>query len=122
MIQIIMKYIVEEIQLGHYKETVDSDQQEEEAFRADAKAEKEMVGIGGWETRGNKKPGEARWYSLMLTRKNAPWVFEGGEPYTKIATLELLATMISVIAFRLKAALTCFGSGTALSAHRHSAN
>ena len=99
MIQIIMKYLIEEIQQGHYKEAVALDQSEEEAFRADAKAEQETVGLGGWETRGDKRPSQARWFSIFLTKKNAPWVFEGGEPYTKIATLELLATMISVIAF-----------------------
>ena len=36
---------------------------------------------------------------MKLTRKNAPWVFEGGEPYTKIATLELLASLMCVISF-----------------------
>ena len=51
------------------------------------------------ETRGEARPENARWYSIKLTRKNAPWVFEGGAPYTKLATLELLASAISVLAF-----------------------
>ena len=42
---------------------------------------------------------KCRWFSVKLDRKNAPWVFESGEPYPAIASLELLGTLASIVAF-----------------------
>ena len=70
-----------------------------EAFRADAKAEGQCVVIGGWECLGNTPPGRARWYSVRLDRKNAPWAFSRGEPFRTIAALELYATLVSYVVF-----------------------
>ena len=72
---------------------------EEDSFRGDAKAEGEDVGLGGWESRGGQKTEEAPWFYVKLTRQNAPWAFEGGEPYRKIASLELLTSLLAVMAF-----------------------
>ena len=47
----------------------------------DGKAEGATVVIGGWETHGGTVPSESRWFSVRLTRKNAPWVFVKGEPF-----------------------------------------
>lgn len=41
----------------------------------------------------------ARWWYVRLNRQDHPWVFEGGEPYRKIAALELIATLLSEVAF-----------------------
>jgi len=67
-------------------------------FRADAKAEGDDIGIGGWcvDPRG---PGHSRWFSLKLDRKSAPWAFRSGEPFRTIASLELFATLLCVILF-----------------------
>ncbi|CAE8623549.1 unnamed protein product [Polarella glacialis] len=70
-----------------------------EHFRADAKAEGEDVRIGGWECLDSDDVGTARWFSETITRANAPWVFEAGEPFRTIATLELLATLCCLVAF-----------------------
>ena len=70
-----------------------------ESFRADAKAEGEEVRIGGWELGPAGDTTTARWFSETLTRFNAPWVFESGEPFRVIAALELLATLCCVVAF-----------------------
>ena len=70
-----------------------------ESFRADAKAEGEDVCIGGWELGPDSDPAKARWFSETLTRFNAPWVFESGEPFRVIAALELLATLCCLVAF-----------------------
>ncbi|CAE8672430.1 unnamed protein product [Polarella glacialis] len=70
-----------------------------EHFRADAKAEGEDVRIGGWECLDSDDVGTARWFSEVITRENAPWVFEAGEPFRTIATLELLATLCCLVAF-----------------------
>ena len=70
-----------------------------EIFRVDAKADQALVSIGGWESFGGKGPGEARWFSVELNRKNAPWIFVKGEPFKVIASLELLAITVAVMVF-----------------------
>ncbi len=70
-----------------------------EIFRVDAKADKGLVSIGGWESFGGTPPGKARWFSVVLDRSNAPWIFVKGEPFKLIAALELLAITVSVMAF-----------------------
>ena len=70
-----------------------------EAFRADAKAQGQTVILGGWECLGGARPGEARWFSVRLDRKNAPWAFAKGEPFRVVAALELYATLVSVMVF-----------------------
>ena len=42
------------------------------AFRADAKAEGQLVRVGGWECIGGAVPRAARWFSVELTRTSAP--------------------------------------------------
>ena len=86
-------------QKGNYIEETPAKQESTEAFRADAKAEGEDVELGGWEVRHGLDPKEAKWFSIKITRRIAPWVFAGGEPFRKIATLELLATLLCVLAF-----------------------
>ena len=70
-----------------------------EAFRSDAKAEGSTVVVGGWECRGGRRPRDARWFSVVLTRSSAPWAFSRGEPYRSIAALELFGTLLSIMAF-----------------------
>ena len=71
-----------------------------ERYRADAKAEGDKVVLGGWEVRGSGgHPGQARWYSLRLTRADIPWAYTRGDPFRSIAALELLATLVCVLVF-----------------------
>jgi hypothetical protein len=70
-----------------------------ERFRADAKAEGDDVRLGGWElTDAGADTTKGRWFSERLTRQNAPWVFDFGEPFRVIAALGLLATLACVVA------------------------
>ena len=55
--------------------------------------------VGGWECLGGRRPGEARWFSETLDRKNAPWAFSKGEPFRVVAALELYGTLLSIVAF-----------------------
>ncbi len=55
--------------------------------------------IGGWETFASSDPSTARWFSVELTRKNAPWLYIRGEPHRTIAASELLAVTVAVILF-----------------------
>ena len=70
-----------------------------EIFRVDAKAEKDLVVIGGWEVPEQGGTWEARWFSMQLTRRNAPWAFLKGEPFRNIASLELMAVLVAIIFF-----------------------
>ena len=72
-----------------------------ERFRTDAKAEGELVTVGGYQTfdsSGSPIPhDQAKWFFLKLDRRSAPWAFARGEPYRAIASLELLGTMLGLM-------------------------
>lgn len=99
MIKLIVLYLVQEIKEGHYQEAVDAGDAETKASRSDTKADTSGVVLGGWGDQRRSTPWRARWFSIRLMKKNTPLVLEGGEPYTTITTLKLLATLFCVIAF-----------------------
>ena len=74
-----------------------------EAFRVDAHAVGQSVGIGGWapcrDAKGRLSTWESRWFSVEVTSMEAPWAFEKGAPYRSIAALEALATLVGVWVF-----------------------
>ena len=71
-----------------------------ELFRSDAKAEDGRAVIGGWECAGETPSKSARWFALDVERSWAPWAFaKQNDPGRVIATLELLGTLVSIIAF-----------------------
>jgi hypothetical protein len=74
-----------------------------EVFRFDAKAEGELIRIGGWETHGNTAPKDARWFSVALSKANAPWAFSKGDPFKVVAALELVGALLCVMIFAPKA-------------------
>ena len=69
------------------------------AFRADANAEGQVVCVWGWECIGGTPPERARWFSLRLDRRSAPWAFAQGEPFRATAALELFATLLCIMVF-----------------------
>ena len=70
-----------------------------EVFRVDAMGSDQGICVGGWETYGGAEPASSRWFSVELTRQNAPWLYIKGEPHRTIAASELLAVTIAVIVF-----------------------
>ena len=70
-----------------------------ELFRVDAKAEGETIVIGGWEVTKGGKTEDARWFSIVLNRKNAPWAYVKGQPFRSIASLELCAVLVATMLF-----------------------
>jgi hypothetical protein len=72
-------------------------------MRVDAKAEGNMVAIGGWrpthDAGGQVRPHLSPWFAIELSQASAPWAFEKGLPYKTISALELLATTLSLIVF-----------------------
>ncbi|CAE8676146.1 unnamed protein product [Polarella glacialis] len=100
MIRLILLYLKDRLKEGSRTAPCGCSQGlTKEHFRADAKAEGEDVRIGGWECLDSDDVGTARWFSEVITRENAPWVFEAGDPFRTIATLELLATLCCLVAF-----------------------
>ena len=67
-------------------------------LRVDAKAEGDQ-GIGGWGVPESNNTFDARWFSVVLNRKNAPWAYLKGEPFRNIASLELVAVLVAAILF-----------------------
>ncbi len=70
-----------------------------QAFRADAKAEGDLVVVGGWESLGGRAPRQARWFALQLAKATAPWAFSRREPFRTIASVELFASLICIMVF-----------------------
>ena len=70
-----------------------------EKFRADAKAEGADVVVGGWEIPPSGNTKDARWYSVRLDRRTAPWAYQSGEPFRAIAALEMFATILCILLF-----------------------
>ena len=71
----------------------------EDVFRVDAKAEKDKIVLGGWESFGGVSCSQARWFSVELTRQSAPWAYIKGEPFRAIAALELSAILVALMLF-----------------------
>ncbi len=75
------------------------------APRVDARAEGNVIGIGGWEPRndaqGRPCTALSRWFMITLSKTTAPWAFsKSGEPYRTIAALEAFATLIGLMSFQ----------------------
>ncbi len=74
-----------------------------EAFRVDACAVGNDIGIGGWlptrDSMGQLSTACSPWFSVRLCEANAPWAFHRGEPYKVIAALEALGVLLAVMAF-----------------------
>ena len=72
----------------------------QELFRSDAKAEKGLATIGGWECAGGIPASQARWFFVRVEESWAPWAFaKKSDPQRVIATLELLGTLLSIMLF-----------------------
>ena len=85
--------------------------------RVDAQASEVRTGLGGWfPTRGSDgqvSVWESPWFSVEITKEDAPWVFEKDDrPSRIISTLEALAV---VIPLKLRFGQECDGSLTKVS-------
>ncbi len=74
-----------------------------EAFRIDASAEGDYIGVGGWLPRRDASGALDRacspWFSFTLDRHCAPWAFTRGQPFRTIASLEAVAVLMALIVF-----------------------
>ena len=68
------------------------------AFYTDAKCADDLVVLGGWDAR--KPHGEAKWFSLRVTREQAPYLFDAeGRSQWASGSAELLATLVALWIF-----------------------
>jgi hypothetical protein len=67
---------------------------------ADAKADGDLVVVGGFEVLPGTVDLPGRWFSYRLTPACAPWAFaKEGQAFRAIAAIELCASLICVLAF-----------------------
>ena len=97
--RLVLELILQEVGGCRMVEVCDWPRYPVDCFRIDAKAEKDDIVLGGWETLGGKPPEKALWFSIRLSRSSAPWAFVKGEPYRSIAALELTAVLVAIILF-----------------------
>ena len=96
---ILLEYIREEVRRKPMRRVTVPSPSGADVFRIDARAAQDEIVIGGWETNGNAEPSRARWFSVRLNRRNAPWAYAKGDPYRAIASLELVGVLIAVMLF-----------------------
>ena len=71
------------------------------ALRVDAQASSDRTGIGGWfphvDQSGQVNVKLSRWFSLVITKDEWPWLFEkSSKPALIISTLEALAVVVAL--------------------------
>lgn len=98
-VKILLEYVRGEVTRAPMRPAEKPAERPREWFRIDAKAAQEDIVVGGWETFHGAETRECRWFSVRLTRKSAPWAYLRGDPFRSIASLELVAVLISVILF-----------------------
>ena len=67
-----------------------------EVFRTDARAEKDIIVIGGWKCENNAPCKESSWFSEELRPEQHPWLFSKGSGQRAIAAGELLGTAVAL--------------------------
>ena len=69
-------------------------------FKADARADGDIVVVGGFESVPGRTLMQCRWFSFTLSPVLTPWAYvKVGEAYRTIATLELFATLLCIMLF-----------------------
>ena len=96
---ILLNFVVSQIKEEPMARAILPKREPTDIFRVDAKAEGELIVLGAWESYGGIPTEEARWFSVRLSRKSAPWAYVKGDPFKTISSLELTATLLAVMVF-----------------------
>ena len=97
MILLLLKFLADKLECSHMSGCKELSRDLGEVFRLDASAKGQEVCVGGWLSAEGRSTKEAPWFSVVLTRKNAPWTFARGEPFRTIATLKLLGALLGMM-------------------------
>jgi hypothetical protein len=124
MVQMILRFISKLLAEGHGQvSSMAPPSSEREAFRTDAKAEKDFFVLGGWETWETSDPKDARWFSLRVSAEELPCLFKEGKHARGMSTVaELLATLVGLQVFgwtKVRNRLFTVSAGTDNLANEH---
>jgi hypothetical protein len=100
LIRLILEHFRHRLQYGN--RTIEcrvSNKPMGQLFMTDAKAEDNLVVLGGWETRPGGSKGTARWFSVRVEPGDLPGLYGRAKPQHEIATWELLASLVAVMIF-----------------------
>ncbi len=99
----VLDHLAERFEKRRHYPSAERRVREAEAFRVDAMAEGNTIGIGGWRPcRGDDgciDRALSSWFAVTLDEASAPWAFERGAPYRSIAALEAMGALLAIIAF-----------------------
>ncbi len=99
-VRLVAKYLASRIARRRMFPSAETRCTVREAFRVDAHASGDDIGVGGWApTRGADgmiDPWLSPWFAVRLNRESSPWAYSKGQPYRAIAALEALATLLAV--------------------------
>eukprot|EP00438_Fugacium_kawagutii_P016715 Skav227659 [mRNA] locus=scaffold58:564261:566969:- [translate_table: standard] len=102
-VSLLLDFVAEEVDRCPMRRASKTDSLSADCFRVDARAAGEEVVIGGWESYGGVRTDESRWFAIKLSRREIPWAYTKGDPFRAIASLELLAVLVSVMLFSKEA-------------------
>ncbi len=102
-IRVIAHYIASRLSLRRLYPSATARARNLEAFRIDASAEGDCIGVGGWlpmrDENGVLDRAKSPWFSFSLNRHIAPWAYSRGQPFKSIASLEAVGVLVALIAF-----------------------
>ena len=104
-VMVTLKHLADRLELRRHYCCSATQASWESAWRVDAQASKDGVGVGGWwpyvDEHGNIVAEKSRWFSCHLEEKSVPWAFQKGinEAYRFIASLEALAVLAALVLF-----------------------
>jgi len=100
LVRLILEYLAQRLAEGlRVIDSALSSRQLGQLFMTDAKAEDNLVVLGGWETTPGHGTTHARWFSVRVAPGDLPGLYGRAKPQHEIATWELLASLVAVMVF-----------------------
>ena len=104
-VAVILRWLLSRLEVRRHMPCAVNEEFLGERIRVDAKAEGEDVAIGGWlptrDSGGLIDTMKSPWFIVKISKQNAAWAFDQGEAYKTIASLELLATLVSLMVLKV---------------------
>ncbi len=102
-IRVLAHYLASRLSLRRLYPSATARARNLEAFRIDASAEGDTIGVGGWLPTRNEDGvldrAKSPWFSFALDRHTAPWAYSKGQPFRTIAALEAVGVLVALIVF-----------------------
>ncbi len=102
-VRVISHYMAARLSLRRLYPSATTRSRSLEAFRIDASAEGDVIGVGGWLPTRNQHGildrAVSPWFSFSLNRSTAPWAYARGQPFRTIAALEAVGVLVALVVF-----------------------